>query len=471
MEEARTKIEDNFDTCKIFKSYRLPFIKVKINSCNYVQSLLKENDILFKFPRVSPVINDEKSKEKKLILMGEDLLRSYYKVSDKRMKLEEKLNSELESNGDYIIELSDDFFIKLPRKVFIGLNSIDFAEYGIMDFKIEYKYLSYIECARQCIPNNIEIVSSFETIGHIAHLNLNEDSFQYRYILGKILLDKNPGIRTVVTKTGNIESRFRTYPLEVIGGENNLKARLKEQGIIYNINIDKVYWNSRLSNERHRIVELIPRKSIVFDLTCGVGAFTLPLIKIKDCALYSNDLNPEAIELLKENMISNKLKDDKLITSQKDCIECINEILNRDIDPEKIFKIEKNAKNPISQEKDVFYWICNLPELSLNMLKGFVEHKKTYSEKKNQGNFSFRSTMNHFFFYCFSKDPNPKKDIETRIITFLEPNPKGINSEYFSPINLSIHEVRDVSPNKKMYCAQFSMAIPIQVNQIIQDSY
>ncbi|TRY50925.1 tRNA (guanine(37)-N1)-methyltransferase [Cryptosporidium tyzzeri] len=464
MEELRTNIEDCFDTCKIFKSYKLPFIKVKINNCNYVQNLLKENDILFKFPRVSPIINDEKNKENKLILMGEDLLRNYYKVSDKRMKLEDRLNSELESNGDYIIELSDDFFMKMPRNVFIGLNSIDFAEYGIMDFKIEYKYLSYIECARQCIPNNIEIVSSFETIGHIAHLNLNEDNFQYRYILGKILLDKNPGIKTVVTKTGNIESKFRTYPLEVIGGENNLKARLKEQGIIYNINIDQVYWNSRLSNERHRIVELIPGKSIVFDLTCGAGAFTLPLIKIKDCTLFSNDLNPDAIKLLKENIISNKIKDDKVITSQKDCIECIHEILNRNLDPEKIFKIEKNALSLISHENDVFYWICNLPELSLNMLKGFVQGRKTYLEKKIQENSSFRNTMNHFFFYCFSKDPNPKKDIETRIFTFLESDPTNINSEYFTPINLSIHEVRDVSPNKKMYCAQFSMVIPIQVN-------
>ncbi|KAH8582333.1 Trm5 RNA methyltransferase [Cryptosporidium sp. chipmunk genotype I] len=463
MEENKDS-QNSFDTSKIFKSYRLPFIRIKRHHCNYVQNLFKKNDVLFKFPRVSPVIHDEENRENKLILMGEDLKRSYHKVSDKRMRLEDGSFLEPVSNGDYIIELSDDFFINMPRNVFIGLNSVDFAEYGIMDFKIEYKYLSYVECARQCIPTNIEIVSSFETVGHIAHLNLNEDSFKYRYLLGKILLDKNPGIKTVVTKTGNIESTFRTYPLEVISGENNLKARLKEQGIVYNINIDQVYWNSRLSNERCRIVELIPKKSVVFDLTCGAGAFTLPLIKFKDCALYSNDLNPDAIKLLKENILSNKLKEYNLVTSQKDCIECIQEILKTNLDPEKIFKLEKDAPNSIFNQKETFYWICNLPELSLNMLQGFVQHKKVFLEKRIDQNSSFKNTLNHFFFYCFSKNPDPKNDIETRILTFLESNPSILNSEPFSPFNLSVHEVRDVSPNKKMFCAQFSMVIPIPLN-------
>lgn len=463
MEEKKDFL-NKFDSSKIFKSYKLPFIRVKRQDCNYVQNLFRENDILFKFPRVSPILSDEKEKENRVILIGENLRRSYKKISDKRIRLEDDSSLLFESDGDYIIELSDEFYMKFPRNVFICLNSVDFAEYGIMDFRIEYKYLSYVECARQCIPINIEIVSSFETVGHIAHLNLNDDSFQYRYILGKILLDKNPGIKTVVTKTGNIESTFRTYPLEVIAGENNLKARLKEQGIIYNINIDKVYWNSRLSNERQRIVELIPKKSIVFDLTCGAGAFTLPLMKIKDCIIYSNDLNPDAIKLLKDNILTNKLKECNIITSQKDCIECIHDILNTNLNPEKIFKLNNSFLNPIFDENEIFYWICNLPELSLNMLQGFVMHKKIYLKKKTEKNFCFRNTMNYFFFYCFSKDSNPKNDIETRILTFLESNENESNSEFFFPLNLSVYEVRDVSPNKKMFCAQFSMVIPVIFN-------
>ncbi|OII73430.1 TRM5 RNA methyltransferase [Cryptosporidium ubiquitum] len=464
MEEEKKNLQNKFDSSKIFKNYKLPFIRVRRGDCNYVQNLFKENDILFKFPRVSPIINDKENSEIRIILMGENLKESYKKVSDKKIRLEDGFSLRQEFDGDYIIELSDDFYMRMPKNVFICLNSVDFAEYGIMDFKIEYKYLSYLECARQCIPVDIEIVSSFETVGHIAHLNLNDDNFEYRYILGKILLDKNPGIKTVVTKTGNIESTFRTYPLEVIAGENNLKARLKEQGIIYNINIEEVYWNSRLSNERQRIVELVPKKSMVFDLTCGAGAFTLPLMKNKDCVLYSNDLNPNAIKLLKDNILTNKLKKNNVVTSQKDCIECIQEILERNLEPERIFKFEKDALNPISHQNETFYWICNLPELSLNMLQGFVLHKRNYLDKRAKENYYFRDTMNHFFFYCFSKDSNPKDDIEKRILGFLEFNERNLSSEPFFPLNLSVYEVRDVSPNKKMYCAQFSMVIPVTLN-------
>lgn len=460
MEEGKKGFPGKFDSSKIFKSCSLPFVRVRRKHCNYVQRLFREGRILFKFPRVSPVLSDEGNEENRVILMGEGLKRSYSKkarLDDGRSSLE----PETDSDG-YIIELSDSSYMRMPRGVFLGLDLVEFAEYGVMDFRIEYKYLSYVECARQCIPSSIEIVSSFETVGHIAHLNFNEESFQYRYVLGRILLDKNPGIRTVVAKTGNIESRFRTYPLEVIAGENNLETRLKEQGIIYNVKIDQVYWNSRLSNERQRIVELIPRKSVVFDLTCGAGAFTLPLVKIKECMVYSNDLNPEAIKLLRQNILLNRLEEQSVVTSLKDCVECIGEVLDASLDPRRIFGPEKSDLNPISLEQDTFYWICNLPELSLNMLQGFTRYKRAYLNEKAEKTSVFRNTTNHLFFYCFSKDANPVNDIRGRIHAFLESEEGKTGSDhFFYPLNLSVYEVRDVSPNKKMFCSQFSMIIPV----------
>lgn len=46
-----------------------------------------------------------------------------------------------------------------------------------------------------------EIPSSFEHAGHIAHLNLREEALPYKYLIGKVILEKNKKtIRTVVNK-------------------------------------------------------------------------------------------------------------------------------------------------------------------------------------------------------------------------------------------------------------------------------
>ena len=69
-----------------------------------------------------------------------------------------------------------------------------------------------------------EIPSSFETAGHIAHVNLREEALPYKYLIGKAILDKNrPRIQLVVNKIGNVGNEFRTFPMEIlaVGSENN----------------------------------------------------------------------------------------------------------------------------------------------------------------------------------------------------------------------------------------------------------
>ena len=39
------------------------------------------------------------------------------------------------------------------------------------------------------LPEGVEPVSSFETVGHIIHVNLKDSQLPHRHVIGQILLD------------------------------------------------------------------------------------------------------------------------------------------------------------------------------------------------------------------------------------------------------------------------------------------
>merc|ERR1711904_642213 len=100
-------------------------------------------------------------------------------------------------------------------------------------------------------------------------------------------------IRTVVNKTQKIENQFRVLPLEVLAGEDDMETLVIQYGVRYKLNYAEVYWNSRLEHEHNRLItEAFKPSDCIFDMTCGVGPFTVPAVK-KGCKVYANDLNPK----------------------------------------------------------------------------------------------------------------------------------------------------------------------------------
>ncbi len=185
--------------------------------------------------------------------------------------------------------------------------------YVTYPFQLTYDHYSADEVlSRYLSPITSEIPSSFETIGHIAHMNLRDDIVGYKHLIGQVILDKNPILKIVVNKIGNIETKFRTFPLEIIakredneeestgkkGGKaltskkgniiedeenNDFIVQIKESNAIFHFNFAEVYWNSRLQFEHQRIIDIIRQRAtessprIVADMMAGVGPFAVPL--------------------------------------------------------------------------------------------------------------------------------------------------------------------------------------------------
>jgi len=70
--------------------------------------------------------------------------------------------------------------------------------------------ISVLKCQDESDFDNL-IPFSFEMIGHIAHLNLRDELLPFKEIIGQVLIEKNPKIKTVVNKIGKIETEFQTF--------------------------------------------------------------------------------------------------------------------------------------------------------------------------------------------------------------------------------------------------------------------
>ena len=69
----------------------------------------------------------------------------------------------------------------------------------------------------------------------------------------------------------------------------------------------QVFWNSRLNTVHAKTVSQFDENSVVFDIFSGIGPFVLPAVKTKNVIkAYANDLNPSAIDFLKQNAKLNK---------------------------------------------------------------------------------------------------------------------------------------------------------------------
>jgi len=150
-------------------------------------------------------------------------------------------------------------------------------------------------------------------------MNLREEFLPFKNIIGRVILDKNPMIRRVVNKTAMIETVFRTFPMEVIAGEDDTCVSLKHSGALFSFDFRKVYWNTRLQHEHELLVrELIGPGSTVADGFAGVGPFAVPAaMPPRSCTVYANDLNPASHAALVKAVQKNKV-DRSVFTSCRD---------------------------------------------------------------------------------------------------------------------------------------------------------
>ncbi|GAB2300391.1 hypothetical protein Dimus_034433 [Dionaea muscipula] len=181
-------------------------------------------------------------------------------------------------------------------------------------------------CEAEVVPYSLTLGYSYWGAGHIAHLNISEELLAYKDVIAKVIYDKNyPRLRTIVNKVGSIANEYRVPRFEILAGEQNMVTEVKQYGARFKLDYGLVYWNSRLEHEHMRLVSLFQAGETICDMFAGIGPFAIPAAQ-KGCMVFANDLNPDSVRYLKINAEINKV-DDHVYTYNMDARRFICEVM------------------------------------------------------------------------------------------------------------------------------------------------
>ncbi|XP_010930219.1 tRNA (guanine(37)-N(1))-methyltransferase 2 isoform X1 [Elaeis guineensis] len=466
------------DESKFESTLQLWALRIPRELCKSVSRVLR--GYLLDKARVKPITEDPTSEKNRFVILSESI-----------------------QNPD----LSE-----IPDQVLDALKELCNIEVVPYSLTLGYSYWGADHILKQILPHGVEVPSSFETIGHIAHLNITDDMLPYKDVIAKVIYDKNqPRIKTVVNKVGTITNEFRVPNFEVLVGKDDMVTEVKQYGAIFRLDYSLVYWNSRLEHEHIRLVSQFQTGDIICDMFAGVGPFSIPAAQ-KGCVVYANDLNPDSVRYLRINAKINKVEDcvfaynldarafvrqlmsvpdseikpESQDTVLKEC-QTNNLIANREgrsehgklaVDNKEILDAGKNVqdhmddsstianaaakrRSEISDEASVIkgntnkrirgfklsiskayehvdHIIMNLPASALQFLDVF----KDLLQRKY-----WKGPLPWIHCYCFIRSSETTESI-------LAEAEKALNAKIAEPL---FHRVRDVAPNKAMYCLSFRL--------------
>jgi tRNA (guanine37-N1)-methyltransferase len=223
-------------------------------------------------------------------------------------------DQKLAAEGRKCILLKPDVLFNSPDtwgkvlKEAVAKNELSVIPY---ELHLDYDFWDYRDVMQSVLPEEVHdcIPTGFNTVGHVAHLNLRDHALPYKKLIGEVLRDKNPQITTVINKIDQVgeENEFRTFNYEVLAGEDDLNVEVREGGCVFRFDYAKVYWNSKLETEHTRLVELFRPGEVICDVMAGVGPFALPAGK-KGAFVWANDMNPESFRYLQTGIGLNKVR-------------------------------------------------------------------------------------------------------------------------------------------------------------------
>jgi tRNA (guanine37-N1)-methyltransferase len=146
---------------------------------------------------------------------------------------------------------------------------------------------------------------TYERLGDIVLVDEDDEGRAER--IAAAVMDSALPVKTVLNRASKVIGEFRTREWEHLAGDGTRTVH-REYGCEFALDIAEVYFSPRLATERHRVTEKIEAGERVVDMFAGVGPFAIPAAK-RGANVVAVDVNPTAIEYLRENAQRNDVED------------------------------------------------------------------------------------------------------------------------------------------------------------------
>jgi tRNA (guanine37-N1)-methyltransferase len=248
--------------------------------------------------------------------------------------------------------------------------------------------------------------------GKVVVIQLHDSLIAFSEAIAKVLTDM--GYSSVYLRTSQVEGPFRLRRLQLLHGDPIERLIHKENGVKIVVSLKTAYFNPRLSTEHERVVQLAEQRERVLDMFTGVGPFALQLAKHRLATVDAWDINPDAIDCLRESISLNR------------------------INPKQIHTKIGDAKD-LAEEMEIGIYdrvLMNLPGQSVNYIHAALSACR-------------KGGMIHY--YRFGETETSGSEVIDEF--------HHISAQYsFKTAHIRTHRVREVAPGRTHYCYEIRKA-------------
>lgn len=252
----------------------------------------------------------------------------------------------------------------------------------------------------------------------------------------------------------------------MLAGPDDLNVEVKENDCIFRFDYAKVYWNSKLEPEHTRLINKFRPGEVVCDVMAGIGPFAVPAGR-KGVFVWANDMNPESYKYLSEAVARNKA-DGFVRPFNEDGRKFIHRAADLVLDSSRSgdhvlvrpkHRPSRTKPGPAPEPTRVpvpatiSHFVMNLPGSATTFLHCY---RGVYAGREELFAPHTEAKLPVVHVHCFApkfSDEEVAEDINKRI--FDEIGVKLPVGDDVDAGQVSIYDVRDVAPNKRMFCASF----------------